>query len=948
MMKHRKNHLLAGLAFVGASVIGLGIGEIIGEADTNQGNNPISKVATSGFDKKQVLEVANKPFFYNGIQIRSDKLRDSYGYNINDIRNTFKQAKNDGFTVINTQILWSDIQKDQVLNPTDVAYVKNGADATKNFDEKSTTFNLQNSDLSKSMVYLKYDLSKLAAGQAGHADGVKLRIYAKGTGNDSLNIYGLDKDDNWNKDISWNKSPLKDLGDQKPITVSPKYDPIKGENYYDFDVTDFVNRQNAGQVTLALQSQAGTGFDIGGGAKIGNMSHLDQPLNEIPQLSVSSKNNYDYSYLDQIIKAARDADIKLEVLWFGSDTTKLVTEHRIPFYVQHDYKPALNKDGSIQSFSRAEANSGMGQYHFAMDKNDPGLQQQEGTVVANLFKHIAENNQQNGSTDTVIGAQMPNEPSIAMSYAQPSVDARKTHANMTESEFKTWTLWNYTNNLDAQVKNSPYPVWTRVNNAAGDGGDALVAYNENQRKTKTTNLDFVGLDSYQTNTQGMFDYGHKGTYAQGDNFPAIMEDGMGANSWSWANGNYSPLDAGLRTITTLAGGATRNYYDFKSGDGFDLYDSENADGSFKPHEYNGGAAINSVRDVNHFLNKIGHDLATKQADGAGGKQLLFFNPVPAPGYDFHQNKQLGKTDVTYKTDTNKSMGVAIQRDADDIVLGSTLDSNATFTLKNFGKPTAITFGQYESPQSDKWETTSGKVDYQTNKDGSITVTVPKYAVVNVSKAAQAGGDTGGSTGSGTTTGTSSSSSSSSTAGSSSSSSSSSSSTGTTDTNQPSTGSTTGDSGLASTSVKKVKPFKVMAKKAIYRYSKVNFSTKNRIKYYPQKSRTKAPVFTVVGTAKSSSGVDRYQLKGGSYITANSAYVTKLYLQTNHKRLKMINPKGAWEHSNTKFTSKNAIKKVKKNTILKARKLVKRGSTTRYQLTNGHYITGSKQFVQVIK
>ncbi len=113
--------------------------------------------------------------------------------------------------------------------------------------------------------------------------------------------------------------------------------------------------------------------------------------------------------------------------------------------------------------------------------------------------------------------------------------------------------------------------------------------------------------------------------------------------------------------------------------------------------------------------------------------MMFFNAVPASGNDFTATKKLNNTDVTYKTDTNKSMGIAIQRDDDDIVLASTLDSNATFTLKNFGKVTSVTYGQYESPQSDKWTQTNGNVTYKKNTDGTYTITVPKYSVVNVSK-----------------------------------------------------------------------------------------------------------------------------------------------------------------------------------------------------------------------
>ncbi|MCT3398504.1 exo-alpha-sialidase [Lentilactobacillus hilgardii] len=150
----------------------------------------------------------------------------------------------------------------------------------------------------------------------------------------------------------------------------------------------------------------------------------------------------------------------------------------------------------------------------------------------------------------------------------------------------------------------------------------------------------------------------------------------------------------------------------------------------------------------------------------------------------------------------------------------------------------------------------------------------------------------------------------------------------------------------STSV--AKPFKVVATKALYRYNNVNFSKANRIKHYAKKSITKAPVFTVVATTKSSNGALRYQLSDGSYITTKAGYVTKLYNQAKTKTLRVINPKGTWEYKFSKLTKKSAVKHLKKSKVVKVKKLVRKGTATRYQLTNGHYVTGNKQFVKVTK
>lgn len=162
----------------------------------------------------------------------------------------------------------------------------------------------------------------------------------------------------------------------------------------------------------------------------------------------------------------------------------------------------------------------------------------------------------------------------------------------------------------------------------------------------------------------------------------------------------------------------------------------------------------------------------------------------------------------------------------------------------------------------------------------------------------------------------------------------------------STSSSTTTTTAPSTSV--AKPFKVVAKKALYRYNNVNFNKVNRIKHYAKKLITKAPVFTVVATTKSSNGALRYQLSDGSYITAKAGYVTKLYNQAKAKSLRVINPKGTWEYKSSKLTKKSAVKHLKKNKVVKVKKLVRKGTATRYQLTNGHYVTGNKQFVKAIK
>lgn len=160
--------------------------------------------------------------------------------------------------------------------------------------------------------------------------------------------------------------------------------------------------------------------------------------------------------------------------------------------------------------------------------------------------------------------------------------------------------------------------------------------------------------------------------------------------------------------------------------------------------------------------------------------------------------------------------------------------------------------------------------------------------------------------------------------------------------------TTDDSStvVGSSSIKKITPFKVIAKKAIYRYDSATFKRSNRIKAYAKQPITKAPIFTVVATAKSTNGSLRYKLRDGSYITAKSSHVIKLYLSAKATSVKVINSKGTWTHSSTRFTKANIKKHLKKNTIVKVKKVTKYKMTTRYQLVNGQYITGNRQYVEM--
>ncbi|WP_225426636.1 DUF5776 domain-containing protein, partial [Levilactobacillus tongjiangensis] len=65
-----------------------------------------------------------------------------------------------------------------------------------------------------------------------------------------------------------------------------------------------------------------------------------------------------------------------------------------------------------------------------------------------------------------------------------------------------------------------------------------------------------------------------------------------------------------------------------------------------------------------------------------------------------------------------------------------------------------------------------------------------------------------------------------------------------------------------------------------------------------------------------------------------------------QRVVVFNPKGTYEYQQTTFSHAKRVKHLKQGTVVHVKRLVRRGVMTRYQLTNGTYLTGNKQWVSV--
>ena len=152
----------------------------------------------------------------------------------------------------------------------------------------------------------------------------------------------------------------------------------------------------------------------------------------------------------------------------------------------------------------------------------------------------------------------------------------------------------------------------------------------------------------------------------------------------------------------------------------------------------------------------------------------------------------------------------------------------------------------------------------------------------------------------------------------------------------------------------VKGSAVYATKRVYMYRSANFKKSQRIATYPKAKRVNRPMFVVLDYAKSNGGALRYKVRDVNhhsktngkigYITANPKYVVNVYYKTmpNNGKITVINKKGIHAYKNVNLTGR--VKTFKKGTRVAVKSFAKHNLTTRYQLSNGTYITANKKLV----
>ncbi len=678
----------------------------------------VSYVDTS-FDTydRLTLTVDDEPFFYSGIQVRADNAIDKLKFNDEQVRDMYLQAGKDRFTVVNSQVRWTDVQPETELWATETGQMS-GSGNTPSAGSVTAT--------GTDAAYFTFELPEIEEGAEYAA--VKFRIRVSGvTSGTALSIYDATDGTMSEEKVT---SPDWDL-----VTTEHLGNTDEGSNgYFDFNVADFVNlHKNDGKITLAVKCENDSSVTIYGSGSEGN---------DRPQLKLSRDDIYDWTYLDTLLDNAYAAGVKFELLWFATDTCQQSHEERVPYYVHENYQKSLKADGTPARRLGADN-------IYIMCKNDLKLRAKEKEVLETVFDHIAEYDAEKGYGHVVVGCQVANETAVGRLHSGTDDNKYFGHCYCdtcmeklaeasSESAFREETLWGYLNNLGSAVKESNYSVWTRHNNYMTTDTNVL-AYNEQKRNTTGTNLDFIGVDPYSITGGADHDYiysfghetctyrNHTYNYAQGDNLPLVMEFG----------GNNRDLDESV--IACIAGGGYLNVYELLSGsEDYGTYvavrDSDGNAAGFEPrtgYTYSSGSEVNwseenwidRIRNMNGMLGKVKYQIASKRSDGAGGDELMFFNPKSDETAS--SSKKIRALDVTYNTGNN-GVGIAIDESETEIVLLSTKASGFVIDgLSGYGIE-AVETGYFDK---DKW-ISEGAKEY-TEADGNVSVAMDAYECVKI-------------------------------------------------------------------------------------------------------------------------------------------------------------------------------------------------------------------------
>lgn len=359
-------------------------------------------------------------------------------------------------------------------------------------------------------------------------------------------------------------------------------------------------------------------------------------------------NVFDFSYMETLLTFVNKYDLKLELLWFGTNMCGDTHSYSVPEYILCDGKtyPKLDalRTGEFWGYYGIQ---------WFMDFSNDNLINREAAAITRTMNYIYQFDKKNGNTHPVVSFQVLNE---ADCFARFRLTPKQVVSPTTKEVMGEEEAWDMTlkalNAYGLAVKNSKYIVYTRINLAASTGSGYGISSNNSFSKEsiklppdwarkvfELPGIDAVGDDPYSKKVKEI-----KGiSYMYGENlagnYPHIAENA----------GDYSNISSLI--IAAFSQGAGYNLYDLATPPFFIAHASSSTVDqgicTYKDGVLTNRAHFADAKALIDGINKCGDTIITFNKDDMLGFNVNSSSPVQS----ISQSLQTSKVRINFSTTT---------------------------------------------------------------------------------------------------------------------------------------------------------------------------------------------------------------------------------------------------------------------------------------------------------
>jgi hypothetical protein len=219
------------------------------------------------------------------------------------------------------------------------------------------------------------------------------------------------------------------------------------------------------------------------------------------------KDIFDFTYVDRVLRYANTYDLKIELLWFGTNMVGDSHSYTIPDYII--------KDGKTYPKLDAKRTGEFWNYYgimYYMDFNHPDLLEREGNALSEMMDFVYEWDRTHGAKHPLIGVQILNEADAFVRWRVNDFDVQSPEGGIMTEEEAWLKVMESLDHLGQVVKEADYKVYTRTNFANSTGADNTSSSNHgifsgDEVKNppfwahdifELDGIDIVGDDSYKS------------------------------------------------------------------------------------------------------------------------------------------------------------------------------------------------------------------------------------------------------------------------------------------------------------------------------------------------------------------------------------------------------------------------------------------------------------------